>query len=196
MQRTAGRIALVFLALTTAACMDQGHADRALAEMESARREAARDARLQTLEREHAFLMQQVGALSASTNATVAQTSGKDDERDKRLADISAQIGGITQMISAWRDEERPQPLDPEAGRIAEQGSPEDRTAAIRKVQALLDAGRIKLTMHGGRIQLAHVRPLDATNPYDPPAKRAPATAPAPTPIAPVPKRPVDRLGF
>jgi len=170
--------------------MDQGHADRAQLEMEAARREAARDARLQTLEREHAFLMQQVGALSASTNSTVMQASTKDEERDKRLADISLQLGGLTQMMSAWREEERPQPLDPEARRIAEQGSAEDRAAAIRKVQALIDAGSIKLTMRGGRIQLAHVRPLDATNPYDPSVK------PAPTPVVPRPRRPADRLGF
>lgn len=190
MQRTAGRFVFAFFALTTAACMDQSHADRAKTEMEAVRRDATRDARLQTLEREHAFLMQQVGVLSASTNASVVQTSTKDDERDRRLADMSAQIGGIAQLISAWRDEERPQALDPEARRIAEQGSAEDHAAAIRKVQALIDAGRIKLTMRGGRIQLAQVRPLDATNPYDPPAK------PAPTPIAPRNKRPVDHLGF
>ncbi len=192
MQRTAGRIAIVFLALTTAACMDQGHADRAQWEMESVRREAARDARLQTLEREHAFLMQQIGALSTATNATVAQTSTKDDERDKRLADMSAQLGGLSQMISAWREEERPQAPDPEARRIADQGSAEDRAAAIRTVQALIDAGRVKLTMRGGRIQLAQVRPLDTTIPYDLPAK----PTPAPTPTIPRPKRPIDHLGF
>ena len=174
MHRTVDRFALVFLALTTAACMDQNHADRTSAEIEAARREAARDARLQTLEREHGFLMQQVGALLASTNASFVQTSAKEDERDKKLADMSAQLGGISQMISAWREEERPQALDPEARRIAEQGSAEDRVAAIRKVQALIDAGKIKLTMLGGRIQVAQVRPLDVTNPYDPPAKPAP----------------------
>jgi hypothetical protein len=194
MQRTAGRFALVYLALTSAACMDQGHNDRALAEMDAARREAALDGRLQTLEREHAFVMQQVGALSASTNSSLMHTSVKEDERDKKLTDMSAQIGGITQMISAWREEERPQPLDAEARRIAEQGSAEDRAAAIRKVQALIDAGRIKLSMHGGRIQLTQVRPIDATNPYEPP-KTKPTPPPA-TPIAPPPKRPIDRLGF
>ena len=136
--------------------------------------------------------MQQVGALLASTNASFVQTSAKEDERDKKLADMSAQLGGISQMISAWREEERPQALDPEARRIAEQGSAEDRVAAIRKVQALIDAGKIKLTMLGGRIQVAQVRPLDVTNPYDPPAK----PAPKPTLITPLPKRPIDRLGF
>jgi hypothetical protein len=186
MQRTVGRFALVYVALTTAACMDQGHNDRALAEIEAARREAAREGRVQALEREHAFLMQRVGALTASTNASQVQTSTKDEERDKRLVDMSAQIGGIAHMISAWRDEERPLPVDPDARRIAEQGSAADRAAAIRKVQALIDAGRIKLTMAGGRIQLAQVRPIDVTNPYEPP----------PAKPAPLPKRPIDRLGF
>lgn len=164
-----------------------------MAEIEAARRDAAREGRLQALEREHAFLMQQVAALSASSHASLTQTSVKEDERDKRLADMSAQIAGVAHMISAWRDEERPQPPDPEARRIAEQVSEEDRTAAIRKVQALIDAGRIKLTMRGGRIQLAQVRPIDATNPYEPPpVKPTPTPAPPPAP----PKRPIDRLGF
>lgn len=193
MHRVAPGFALVVLALTNVACLDQGRHDQTLAEIEAARHEAAREGRLQALEREHAFLMQQVAALSASSHASLTQTSVKEDERDKRLADMSAQIAGVAHMISAWRDEDRPQPLDPEARRIAEQASEEDRAAAVRKVQALIDAGRVKLTMRGGRIQLAQVRPIDATNPYEPPkVKPTPTPAPLPAP----PKRPIDRLGF
>jgi hypothetical protein len=178
--------------------MDQGHNDQAHAEMEAVRRDGARDGRLQALEREHAFLMQQVGALTASTNASVVQTSTKEDERDKHLAEMSTQLSAISHQISTWREEERSLPMDPEARRIAEQGSAEDHAAAIRKVQALIDAGRIKLTMRGGRIQLAQARPIDVTNPYEPPPAKPPTppTPPIPAPIVPVPKRPIDRLGF
>lgn len=193
MQRAASCFALVILAMTTVACMDQGHSDRTMLEVEAARRGATQEGRLQALEREHAFLMQQVAVLSAMTNASTAHASNKEDERDKKLAELSTQIAGVAHTISAWREEERPQPIDPEARRAAEQGSAEDRAAAVRKVQALIDAGRIKLTMRNGRIQLAQVRPIDVTNPYQPrSAKPAPTTAPTIT----VPKRPIDRLGF
>ncbi|HRI68778.1 MAG TPA: hypothetical protein PK156_31330 [Polyangium sp.] len=189
MQRFAHGIALVCFAVSTAACLDQGHHDQTQESIEAARREAARDARLQALEREHAFLMQQLAALSSAPNSAHV-TDAKDDERDKKLADISTQIGAMSQMLSAWREEERPKPLDPDAGRIADQGSEAERQAAIRKVQALIDAGRIKLTMRGGRIQIAQVRPIDATNPYEPP----PANPVPPKP--PTTKQPADRLGF
>lgn len=195
MQRVTRSLALVCLALMTAACMDQGRHVQTAAEIEASRREAVWEGRVQALEREHAFLMQQVATLSASTQNTMAQTSTKEDERDKRLAELSSQIAGVAHLISAWREEERPQPLDPEARRIAEQVSAEDRTAAIRKVQALLDAGRIKLTMRGGRIEIAQVRPIDATNPYESPApKPAPPPTPAPTPRRT--KQSFDRFGF
>lgn len=194
MQRVTRSLALVFLALMTAACMDQGRQDQTAANIEASRREAAWEGRVQALEREHAFLMQQVATLSASTQNSHAQTSTKDEERDKRLADLSSQIAGVAHMISTWREEERPQPLDPDARRIADQVSAEDRAAAIRKVQALLDAGRIKLTMRGGRIEIAQVRPIDTTNPYEsPPAKPTPAPTPAPRPPS---KRNFDRFGF
>lgn len=162
-------------------------------DIEAARREAARDARLQVLEREHAFLMQQFGTLAATTNSNITQSSLREDERDKRLAEMSTQLITITSMISTWREEERPKPVDPDARKIADQVTAEDRASTIRKVQALLDAGRLKLTMRNGRIEVAPVRPIDATNPYDPgPAKPAPTVAPPPPP----PKRPADRLGF
>lgn len=194
MQRAARTFALVGLALITTACaLDQVPHDRALAEMEATRREAAREARLQALEREHAFLMQQVTTLSTASQASLVQVSVKEDERDRRLADLSSQIAGVGQMISTWREEERPQPINPEANRIADQVSAEDRVAVINKVQALLDAGRIKLTMRGGRIQITQVRPIDAVNPYLPPPAKPGAAQPAPPPP---PKRPIDRLGF
>jgi len=193
MQRAARSFAIAYLALTTAACMmDQG--DRAQAEIETARREATREGRLQALEREHAFLMQQITTLSSASQASIAQTSVKEDERDKRLADLSMQVGALSQTIATWREEERPQPINPEASRIAEQVSAEDRAAAISKVQALLDAGRVKLTMRGGRIQIAQVRPIDAVNPYLPPPPKPGAAQASPPP--PPPKRPIDRLGF
>ena len=197
MQRAAHWFALVFLAFSTAACMDQGRHDQTLETIEAARREAAREGRLQALEREHGFLMRQIAVLSAGTNTGHMQVS-QDDERDKKLTDMAGQIGAIAQMLAAWREDERPKPLDPEAGRIADQGSEAERQAAIRKVQALLDAGRVKLTMRAGRIQITQVRPIDVTNPYEPPASSpTPAPAPAPTPKpAPKPTRPLDRLGF
>lgn len=190
MQRAAWSIGLVLMSLGTSACMDQGARDRALVEMEAARWQSAHDARLQALEREHAFLMQQFANLVASTNAATLQSSGREDERDKRLSEISGQLVTITSMISTWREEERPKPVDPDARRIADQVTAEDRTATIRKVQALLDAGRIKLTMRNGRIEVAPVRPIDATNPYDPvPAKLAvPALPPPPPPPPPFPR--------
>mgnify|MGYP000078290735 CR=1 FL=1 len=192
MQRIAHGIALVYFAISTAACMDQGHHDQTHESIEAARREAARDARLQALEREQVFLMQQITALSSAPNAG-RTADAKDDERDQRLAEISTQLSAMSQMLSTWREEERPQPLDPDAGRIADQVSEVERQAAIRKVQALIDAGRIKLTMRGGRIQIAQVRPIDVTNPYEPgPTNPPPAPTHKPAPT----KRPVDRLGF
>jgi len=194
MQRATHSIALVSFALTTAACtLDQAPHDRAMAEIEATRREAAREGRLQALEREHAFLMQQIATLSAGSQASLMQTSVKEDDRDRRLADLSSQIAGVAQMISTWREEERPQPVNAEATRIAEQVSEQDRAVMISKVQALLDAGRIKLTMRGGRIQIAQVRPIDVVNPYLPPPEKpgAPQASPPPPP-----KRPIDRLGF
>ncbi len=118
MQRAAWSIGLVLMSLGTSACMDQGARDRALVEMEAARWQASHDARLQTLEREHAFLMQQFANLVASTNAATLQSSGREDERDKRLSEISGQLVTITSMISTWREEERPKPVDPDARRI------------------------------------------------------------------------------
>lgn len=193
MQRATIGLTLVLMSFGSSACMDQGHQDRSMQDIEAARREAARDARLQVLEREHAFLMQQFGTLAATTNSNITQSSLREDERDKRLAEMSTQLITITSMISTWREEERPKPVDPDARKIADQVTAEDRASTIRKVQALLDAGRLKLTMRNGRIEVAPVRPIDATNPYDPgPAKPAPTVAPPPPP----PKRPADRLGF
>lgn len=203
MQHLARRLASLLFIMTTVGCMDQGRHDQTLAEIEATRRDAAREGRLQALEREHAFLMQQVATMSASTHASLTQTSAKEEERDKRLAELSTQVAGVAQLISTWRDEERPTSLDPEARRVAEQGSEEERVAAVRKVQALIDAGRIKLLMRNGRIQLAQVRPIDTTNPYEPrilrpnppPAIPPPAPVPVPVPRSPT-KRPMDRLGF
>ena len=193
MQRIACWFMFATFCLSTAACMDQGHHDRAVVEVDAARREAARDARLVALEREHAFLMQQMALLSSMTNSRAPQDAGKEEERDKRLADVSAQVSAIGKTITAWRDEERPQAIDPDARRAAEQGSAEERAAAVRKVQAMIDAGRIKLTMRKGRIQLAQVRPIDATDPYEVPEPKSVPTAP---PRIKIPKRAVDRLGF
>lgn len=192
MQRVVYGIALLYIAYSTAACMDQGYHDQTPETIAAARHEGAREARLQALEREHAFLVQQVASLSRATNTTRVQDSSE-AERDKKLASMSGQIGAIAQMLAAWREEERPKPLDPDAGRIADQVSEADRQAAIRKVQALLDAGRIKLTMRGGRIQITPVRPIDVTNPYEPPPVKA---APTTTPEALQPKRPIDTLGY
>jgi hypothetical protein len=191
MQRAASCFALGFLALTTVACMDQAYNDRAMGEVEAARREAAREGRLQALEREHAMLMQQMGFMAA-THARLALDPGREDERDKNLAVLSTQVASVAHMISSWREEERPQPIDAEARRAAEQTTAEDQAATVRKVQALIDAGKVKLTMRNGRIQVTPVRPIDATDPYQPPGAKPPTTPPPTTP----PKRPIDRLGF
>lgn len=193
MQRAARCFALMFVALTSVGCMDQMQHDQAMQAMEAARNEGAREGRLQALERQQAYLMQQIANLSAATNVGLAQASSKEDERDKQLTDISTRVNAVAQLVSSWREEERPQHIDPEARRLAEQTSAPDRAAAISKVQALIDAGQIKLLMRGGRIQLSPVRPIDVTNPYEPPPRK-PLAIPAPKP-API-KRPVDRLGF
>lgn len=186
MQRKVSTFAAVYLALATIGCMDQSHQDQALAAMETARRDAARDTRLQTLEREHAFLMQQVAALTASNQALLNQTTAKEEEQDKRLGDLSMQLGTMDQAITALRQDALAPSAEPN------DDSNQARNAAIRKVQGLIDAGRVTITMRDGRIQLSPTRLLETTRPYEPaPAKPAPAK-----PVIPPPKRPVDRLGF
>lgn len=186
MQRNVGKFAAVYLMLATMGCMDQSHQDQALAAMEEARRDAARDARLQTLEREHAFLMQQVATLTASNQALTNQAAAKDEEQDKRLGDVSMQLGTMGQAITALRHDALAPSADPN------DDSNQARNAAIRKVQSLIDAGRVTVTMRDGRIQLSPARLLETTRPYEP----APAKPTSVVPVVPPPKRPVDRLGF
>jgi len=200
MQHVAPKFALVYLALSSAltvGCMDQSRQDQALAAMENARRESARDTRLQGLEREHAFLMQQVAALTAANQTLTAQMASKEDEQDKHLVDLSLQLGTMSQTITALRQDEHGSPSDP-----PDDDSNQARNAAIRKVQTLIDDGRVTITMRNGRIQLSPARLLDVTRPRLPiPAKPAPVTPVIPPltvspPVVPPPKRPVDRLGF
>jgi DNA polymerase III alpha subunit len=186
MQREAGKFAAMYLVLATIGCMDQSHQDQALAAMEAARRDAARDARLQTLEREHAFLMQQVAAVTASNQALLAQTAAKEEEQDKHLGDVSLQLGTMDRAITALRQDALAPSSDPN------DDSNQARNAAIRKVQGLIDAGRVTITMRDGRIQLSPARLLETTRPYEP----APAKPTPPKPVVTLPKRPVDRLGF
>jgi hypothetical protein len=191
MQRVAPTFAFVFMALATIGCMDQGHQDQAMATMDAARREAARDARLLALEREHTFLMQQVATLSASNQQAMTRVATNDDDRDKQLAEMAVQLNALNQTITTWRQDERPQPMDPDTQRIADEGTFQERSVAIRKVQALIDTGRVTITMRGGRIQLTTTRPIQ------PVVVRPQESAPAkPVPPPPPPKRPVDRLGF
>lgn len=186
MQRVAVKFAAMYLALAMMGCMDQSHQDQAMAAMEAGRRDAARDARMQSLEREHAFLMQQVAALTAANQALMSQTAVKEDEQDKRLGDMSAQLGTMGHALTALRQDERAQTPD------SNDDSVQARNAAIRKVQTLIDAGRVTITMRDGRIQLSPARLLDTPRPREPVlVKPSP-----PAPVVPPPKRPVDRLGF
>ena len=69
-------------------------------------------------------------------------------------------------MLTRLRDDDMPTPIDIAAARrAAEQGSEEERAAAVRKVQALLDAGQVKVTVRNGRMQLSLIRPLDGREP-------------------------------
>jgi hypothetical protein len=205
MHRVPRKFALVYLAFSTTltiGCMDQSRQDQALAAMENAQRESARDSRLQALEREHTFMMQQVAGLSAANQSLMAQTAAKQEELDRRLFEMSGQLATMSQTITALRQDEHVGPTDPSVPHPFDEDSNQARNAAIRKVQTLIDEGRVTITMRNGRIQLSPARLFDVRRPREPvPAKPAPATPvtiPPVTspPVIPPPKRPIDRLGF
>jgi hypothetical protein len=110
---------------------------------------------------------QQMTMLMAMASSTLARDPRKDEERDRRIGAIAEKVEHVDAMVTRMREEEQPTPIDIAAARrAAEQGSDEERAAAVRRVQALLDAGQVKVTVKNGRMQLSLLRPIDANDPY------------------------------
>lgn len=178
------------LGLLLGGCMAPApQGDAALIEVQRLRAEAAqRDGVIAVLREKQESLSQQLGMAMAVS--TAALDPKRDAEISRQLGEISERLGRIDVAFTQWRKQEEPSEVDLAAARrAAEQGTEEERAAAVRKVQALLDAGQVKVTVKDGKAQLSLLRPLDAKDPYKGPA---PATAdagkaPAPKPAAPKP---------
>jgi len=178
--RSLGRSAFIacFAALCVAGCADPVRVDRALAEVEAARREAAvRDGEMKAFAERQAAMGQQLAMVTAIATSALGKDPRRDEEHDQRLGEIIARLGRVDAAITKMRDDEQPKDIDIAAARrLAEQGTPEERAAAVRKVQALLDAGLVKVTVRNGRAQIAILRPLDAQDPYQPAKPAKPET--------------------
>lgn len=163
-------------------CIDPDRSDRALSEVEAVRREAAaREGQVRAMEERQNALNQQMAMLMALATQNLTRDPHREDERDRRLAQINDRVERVEAIVTRIRDEEQPTPIDLAAARrAAEQGSEEERASAVRKVQALLDAGQVKVTMRNGRMQLSLLRPIDAADPYRERHKPAPPAQPKP----------------
>ena len=173
-------------------CADPGREDRALAEIDAVRREsAARETQIRVLEERQAAFTQQMAMVVAMAQASYGRDvrRDRDDERDGRIAEMSARLARVEGMVSRIHANEVPAETDiAGARRAAEQGSAEERAAAVRKVQALLDSGQVKVTVRGGKVQISLLRPLDGKDPYTGQA------APPPKPATPPPQMDADML--
>ncbi|MDI1448172.1 hypothetical protein [Polyangium sp. 6x1] len=175
-----------------AGCVDPGREDRALAEIDAVRREsAAREAQIRVLEERQAAFTQQMAMVMALAQASYGRDArrDRDDERDQRIAEMAARLTRVEGMVSRIHETELP--AEPDIGaarRAAEQGTAEERAVAVRKVQALLDSGQVKVTVRGGKVQLSLLRPLDGKDPY------TGQPAPPPKPAAPPPQMDADLL--
>ncbi|MRG92645.1 hypothetical protein GF068_12000 [Polyangium spumosum] len=162
--------------------MDPGREDRALAEIEAVRREAAaREGQMRMIEERQAAFMQQMAMVMTMAQASFHRDARRDDEGDKRIGEMDARLARVEEKVSRTRAPEAPAELDIAAARRAsELGPAEERAAAVRKVQALLDAGQAKVTVRGGKVQITLLRPLDGKDPYTgrPTPRPKPATPP------------------
>ncbi len=165
-----------------AGCVDPGREDRALAEVEAVRREAAaREAQIRVVEERQLALAQQMAMIMTMAQASFSRDAHKDDDRDARIAEMSARLSRVDGMVSHLHQIEQPAELDTGAARrAADQGSAEERLAAVRRVQAMLDTGQVKVTVRQGKVQISLLRPLDAKDPYT--GQAAPPPKPTPPP--------------
>ncbi|MDC3953794.1 hypothetical protein [Polyangium jinanense] len=183
---------ITWLGAFGAGCVDPGREDRALAEIDAVRREsAARETQIRVLEERQAAFTQQMAMVMALAQASYGRDArrDKDDERDQRIAEMAARLARVEGMVSRIHATDVPPEGDAAAARRAsEQGSAEERAAAVRKVQALLDSGQVKVTVRGGKVQISLLRPLDAKDPY------TGKDAPPPKPSTPPPQLEADML--
>jgi hypothetical protein len=151
-------------------CVDPGRNDRAFAELEVVRREVAtREGSLRAVEERQNALNQQMALIMAMAGQSFSRDPRREDERDRRLALIAERVEHLDAVLTRLREDDVPTPIDIAAARrAAETGSEEERAAAVRKVQALLDAGQVKVTVRNGRMQLSLIRPLDGRVPQGP----------------------------
>ena len=189
-RRLFGCVVLTLLGAFGTGCVDPGREDRALAEIEAVRREsAARETQLRLMEERQTAFTQQMAMVMAMAQASLHRDTGRDDERDQRLAEINAQLARMNSKAPRPHESEPPAEADIAAPRRAgEQGLAEERAAAVRKVQAMLDTGQVKVTVRGGKVQISLLRPLDAKDPY------TGKPGPPPKPSTPPPHMDADAL--
>jgi hypothetical protein len=166
-------------------CVDPGREDRSLAEIDSVRREAAaRETQMRAMEERQAAFTQQMAMVMTMAQASFNRDArrDRDDERDQRVAEMAARLARVEGAVSRAHGTEAPAEVDIAAGRRAAEQPAEARAAAVRKVQAMLDTGQVKVTVRGGKVSISLLRPLDGKDPYTGQA------APPPKPSAPPPQ--------
>ena len=181
-------------AVFAAGCADPGRVDLAIAEVQATRAEAAtREAEIAALRERQATLLQQVQMLSGAVAVALAREPKReqDDATGARLAEVSLKLDRIETTIARSREPaSNTQDTDIAASRRAAEAQAEERAAAVRKVQAMVEAGEVKVSVRNGRAQLWLMRPLDAHDPYqavkaeEPKPAKKPANVPA-SPAAP-----------
>jgi len=176
-----GAPALVALVFAGVGCVEAPGRDMALVQIQHARAEArAQEARLATLEARQGMAMQQVWVLS-NLVSTLARDNAQRAENLARQGEVLAA---------------RVERVEKAEGELARaQAEAESPQAIVRKVQALIDAGQVKVVVKNGRARLegplvdgkkstgTEVVP-ELENPWARPTK--PASA----------KVPEDRFGF
>jgi hypothetical protein len=159
----------------------------AIAQVQQARAEvAAREDEVVALRERQAALLQQVQMLSSVVAVALSREPRReqDDTTAARIAEVNLKLDRIETSLA--RSSKRPASVAEEqdiaAPRRAADAQTEERAAAVRKVQGMLEAGEVKLTTRNGRAQLWLMRPLDAQDPYRA-AKKAEEQAPAKRPL-------------
>ncbi|UQA62343.1 hypothetical protein [Polyangium aurulentum] len=142
----------------------------AIAQVQEARAEAAaREGEIAALRERQAMLLHQVQMLSSVVSVALSREPKReqDDATAARLAEVSLKLDRIETTIARSKG---PAPTtedqDIAAPRRAAEAQAEERAAAVRKVQGMLEAGEVKVTTRNGRAQLWLMRPLDAQDPY------------------------------
>lgn len=157
-------------AVFAAGCADPGRVDLAIAQVQEARAEAsAREAEMVALRERQTTLLQQVQMLSSAVAVALAREPKReqDEATAARLAEFGLKLDRIEATVARSKE---PAPTPPEqdlaAARRAVEAQAEERAQAVRKVQAMVEAGEVKVTVRNGRAQLWLMRTLDSNDPY------------------------------